>query len=276
MLVKILFKHPVNRMLNLRPLAKILESPLPNPPLVKGRGQNFKFPPNISGGLRGVYSTYARGLLYLDLLHKQAVREATVAGKLNQVPVLKTMEISSSCAVFTENHNFSYLFKEFAVQATVSDFSEICELFKVAVEYYRNKGIKQWEKGYDLGKIYQNIIKGETFVTRNESGVLLCTFAISKLLPDYYPEYLKSDSNILSIKSLCTDVKIRIFIGREVFSRIIQTAINNHISKIYLDFVVDNPTLEYYYKRYGFKSIAIVKHPTYHQNMAIMVLNNLG
>lgn len=28
----------------IRPLAKIVESPLPNPPLHKGREQNFKFP----------------------------------------------------------------------------------------------------------------------------------------------------------------------------------------------------------------------------------------
>ncbi|MCC5665772.1 site-specific integrase [Nostoc sp. CHAB 5784] len=48
----------------IRPLAKILESPLPNPPRCIGEGARFQVSPLYKGGLRGVYSTYARGLLY--------------------------------------------------------------------------------------------------------------------------------------------------------------------------------------------------------------------
>ncbi len=161
----------------------------------------------------------------------------------------------------------------FAVKARISDFTEICDLFKFAVKYYKNKGVRQWQNGYDLVKIHQNIIKGEMFIIRNESRVLLCTFAVSNQLPDYYPEHLKTHSNIWLIKSLCTNLQETNFIGKKVIAQIIKTATNNRIEKIYLDCVVDNPILESYYQRYGFRRIAIAEHPRYKQNMVIMVSN---
>ncbi|MEH1943842.1 MAG: hypothetical protein V7L01_26980 [Nostoc sp.] len=42
--------------------------------------------------------------------------------------------------------------EKFAVQASISDLTEIYDLFKFAAEYYKNKGVKQWENGYDLVK----------------------------------------------------------------------------------------------------------------------------
>ncbi len=52
--------------LGIRPLAKILELPLPNPPLVKGRGQDFKFPPFIRAM---VYTQVIESLPVLELPH---------------------------------------------------------------------------------------------------------------------------------------------------------------------------------------------------------------
>lgn len=161
----------------------------------------------------------------------------------------------------------------FAVKARISDFTEICDLFKFAVKYYKNKGVRQWQNGYDLVKIHQNIIKGEMFVIRNESRVLLCTFAVSNQLPDYYPEHLKANSNIWLIKSLCTNRQGTNLIGRKVLAKIIKIATHNRIEKIYLDCVVDNKILESYYKRYGFKRTAIAEHPRSKQKMVILVSN---
>ncbi|MBD2498167.1 hypothetical protein [Nostoc sp. FACHB-280] len=158
-----------------------------------------------------------------------------------------------------------------ADKATISDFAEICELFKLAAEYYKNKGIKQWEKGYDLVKIHQNISKGEIFVIRNESRFLLGTFAISHELPNYYPEYLRRNNNIWLLQSLCTNLQKPSLIVRKVLPLIIKIATKNEIEKIYLDCVMDNPILECYYQRYGFRRIAITEHPRYEQNMVIMV-----
>jgi len=159
----------------------------------------------------------------------------------------------------------------FAVKATIADFTEICDLFKFAAQYYKNKGVKQWEQGYDLVRIHQNISKGDVFVIRNENRLLLCTFASSHQLPDYYPEHLKKESNIWFCQSLCTNLQTTSFIARKVIAKIFQTATINQIKKIYLDCVMDNPILESYYQRYGFRRIAIAEHPRYKQNMVIMV-----
>ncbi|MBD2511665.1 GNAT family N-acetyltransferase [Nostoc muscorum FACHB-395] len=183
-----------------------------------------------------------------------------------------TMKIFSSCEILRTSYSFTYLFGEFAVQGTVSDFFEICKLFESAADYYRTKGIKQWNQGYDLEKIYYNIIQKETFIIKSGNGVLLCTFAISEKLPDYYPEYLKTETNIWIVKSLCTKLQELTCPGKKVIKKIIQAAIDNHISKIYLDCVIDNPSLEKYYERFGFERIVIVKHPKYCQDMVVMVL----
>lgn len=187
--------------------------------------------------------------------------------------MLRKINIYSEREDFTKKYNLSNFFAEFACQAIFSDFYDICQLFEFATAYYKNKGIKQWEKGYDLEKIYHNILKGEAFVIRNESGVLLCTFSVAKFLPDYYPHSLVIHENIWLIKSLCTNLRQNKLIGRKVIPQIIKTALYHQISQIYLDCVMDNPTLESYYQKYGFTRIAIVQHPIYNQNMAIMILN---
>ncbi|MEM6404448.1 MAG: hypothetical protein AAF757_30190 [Cyanobacteria bacterium P01_D01_bin.116] len=180
------------------------------------------------------------------------------------------METSNVCETLIDNNHCSNIFEKFAVRAIISDYIEICELFKFATEYYKNKGIKQWDKGYDLVKIYQSIILHEMFVIRNDRGILLCTFAISNQLPNYYPKHLQVDSNTWVVKSLCTNLKHKSFIGRKIVGNIIKTADNNCIQKIYLDYVMDNPILEVFYKRYGFRRITIAEHPRYAQNMVIM------
>lgn len=76
-----------------------------------------------------------------------------------------------------------------------------------------------------------------------------------------------------SLPSPITNLQKTNFIGRKVILKVIKTAANNCIQKIYLDCVMDNPTLELYYKRYGFRRIAIAEHPRYIQNMVIMVFN---
>lgn len=172
--------------------------------------------------------------------------------------------------ITTENNN---LFEGFANQATIYDFIEISNLFRLATEYYRNKGIEQWQNGYDLMRIYQSIINQETFIIRNNVGILLCTFAVSNYLPDYYPEYLKQQTNILHVKSFCKNMQIKNFVGRKIIVKVIESATNSCVQKIYLDCVMDNPTLELCYKRYGFKRVAIAEHPKYAQNMVIMVHN---
>ena len=101
------------------------------------------------------------------------------------------MKTSNVYEKLTDNNDLSNLFEWFAVRAIISDFVEICDLFKFAAEYYKNKEIKQWQKGYDLVIIYRNIINKEMFIVRNDSGFLLCTFAISNQLPSYYPEDVK-------------------------------------------------------------------------------------
>ncbi|MEH1943843.1 MAG: GNAT family N-acetyltransferase [Nostoc sp.] len=108
---------------------------------------------------------------------------------------------------------------------------------------------------------------------RNESGALLCTFALSNQLPDYYPEHLKTYSNIWLIKSVCAKLQETRYTVRKIIRKVIEIAPENQIKKIYLDCVVDNPILESYYQRYGFKRIAIAEHPRYKQNMVIMVFN---
>ncbi|WP_414526955.1 hypothetical protein [Nodularia chucula] len=173
----------------------------------------------------------------------------------------------------TKSYSFPDLFEDLAVTATFSDFAEICQLFQSAADYYRSRGIKQWNKGYDLEKIYHNISKGEAFIVRNESGVLLCTFAISKKLPNYYPEHLTIESNIWIVKSLCKNLQEKNSIAEKIIIKIIKNAVDNYINKIYLDCVMDNQILERYYQKYGFKRIAIVEHPKYEQNMAVMALN---
>ncbi|MDZ8140884.1 MAG: GNAT family N-acetyltransferase [Nostoc sp. DedQUE04] len=76
----------------------------------------------------------------------------------------------------------------------------------------------------------------------------------------------------ISSKSLCTKLQELTCLGKKVIKKIIQAAIDNHISKIYLDCVIDNLSLEKYYKRFGFERIVIVKHPKYYQDMVVMVL----
>ncbi|MBD2358322.1 hypothetical protein H6G41_27555 [Tolypothrix sp. FACHB-123] len=183
------------------------------------------------------------------------------------------MKIFSDRESFITKPNSANPFREFAVRATFSDFSEICQIFVFAVEYYKNKGIKQWDKDYDLGKIFHHINQGETYIVRNESGILLCTFTVSKLLPDYYPASLTKDDKMWLVKSLCTNLQQTSLIGRKVIPQIIKTAIQHQITQIYLDCVMANPALESLYQRYGFKRIAIVNHPKYNQDMAIMALN---
>jgi hypothetical protein len=46
----------------MKSLAKILESPSPTLPLVRGGSKISSFSPLDQGGLRGVYATFARGL----------------------------------------------------------------------------------------------------------------------------------------------------------------------------------------------------------------------
>ena len=182
------------------------------------------------------------------------------------------MKTSNVYEKLTDNNDLSNLFKWFAVRAIIADFVEICDLFEFAVEYYKNKEIKQWQRGYDLVTIYRNIINKEMFIVRNDSGFLLCTFAISNQLPSYYPEDVKKNSNTWVIKSLCTNLHYKnSFIGRKNIVKILKTADSNCIQKIYLDCVIDNPILELFYKRYGFRRIAIAEHPRYAQDMVLMV-----
>ena len=54
------------RLLSIDLLQKSMNDPSPALPELKGRGQDLKFFPLIKGGLRGVISTFARGLLRMN------------------------------------------------------------------------------------------------------------------------------------------------------------------------------------------------------------------
>ncbi len=143
------------------------------------------------------------------------------------------------------------------VKATIGDCNEIYGILLNCSDWLSQKGINQWKTPYPKDIFKKDIEKGAVYAFRKKNGEYLGTVSLLSKKPHYYPKDLFSDPT--SAWYVCRLALQRSAMGQGLGAKMLKLveaeALSKGINTLRLDVVQENPFLEQYYARAGYKKV---------------------
>ena len=136
-------------------------------------------------------------------------------------------------------------------RATINDLDDLLELYKERINWFKEKGIKQWTRylEYHPKEEFENIIKNGFYFVMKENDKIIGGFELSSNCK-YWQDDLNSAYYIYKLVT-----KVNYNIGGIIIKICENIAVNNNKTLLRLDCLNNNEKLNNIYENYGFKLV---------------------